>query len=88
MQLGPLLFGPLTGRRIHADLREQPLNEHVVDHPVIEGVAVRLVLQQRFSFDAEDLSPMPEPAGRNRSSPMWLVPFETRTMASCTPGLA
>ena len=62
-----LLWG-FVGWRRYADLREQLVDEDVmldgireedriVDHRVVEGAAVRLILQQGLSVDAEHLQP-------------------------------
>src|SRR5262249_10021744 len=68
VNLSLLLLRRKVCGRSYANVGEQTLNEHimrkgvgekdrVVDHRIIEGVTVRLILQQSFPLNAENLQP-------------------------------
>src|SRR5215212_4252980 len=99
VEASPLLFVRFPGRRRDADFQEQLLDDHVlldrvaeedrgVDIRVVEGAAIRLVLEQRRAGDTEELQPHAADRPSSASGPVWADPLEKRTIASWRPGVA
>ena len=55
---------------------------------IVEGAAVRLVLQQRRAGDAEELESHADAFAHRASAPVCGLPFENRISASWRPGVA